>query len=60
MDHDDQVATILKELEEAFNIEPTVWIQKSNFISNMKNPFKIGLLLGPESPEVHPILLKSA
>ena len=50
-----QVKCILEDLEKKLGIKPTVWIPKLNFISRLKNPFKIGLLMGPESPEVYPL-----
>ena len=49
-----QVGKILKILEEELKCSktPTTWIPKANFIANLKNPFKIGLIMGPDSPEV--------
>ncbi len=50
---DEQVAGILQSLEKELKIEPaTDWIPKETFFANLKNPFKIGLLMGPDSPEV--------
>jgi hypothetical protein len=55
--HEYQVGKILKDLEEELDIKPIFdWIPKANFLANLKNPFKIGLLMGPDSPEVDPML----
>jgi hypothetical protein len=54
----EQVAGILESLEKQLKIENPVinWIPKATFLSNLKNPFKIGLLMGPDSPEVHSLV----
>ena len=47
-----QVGKILETLEKELNCSPTTWFPKTTFIENLKNPFKIGLIMGPDSPEV--------
>jgi hypothetical protein len=50
---DEQVGGILECLENELELKPTKdWIPKATFLANLKNPFKIGLLMGPDSPEV--------
>jgi hypothetical protein len=56
-----QVAKILEDLETQLGIKPTTeWIQKANFSSSLRNPFKVGLLMCPKSPEVCPCLTNSS
>mmetsp|Transcript_60930 Transcript_60930/g.127721 ORF Transcript_60930/g.127721 Transcript_60930/m.127721 type:complete len:990 (-) Transcript_60930:733-3702(-) len=47
-----QVGKVLSALEDEFKFQITDWIPKAKFLASLKHPFKIGLLMGPDSPEI--------